>query len=75
MGELLARTRKPLLASSSLRPLHSRRGALKGRCARMAQLYVTSATVLSVADRRPVELTSTWQGNQKVVVEFLRHFG
>ena len=33
------------------------------------------ATVLSVADRRPVELTSTWQGNQKVVVEFLRHFG
>ena len=36
---------------------------------------LTGATVLSVADRRPVELTSTWQGNDRVVVEFLRHFG
>ena len=36
---------------------------------------LTGATVLSVADRRPVELTSTWQGTERVVVEFLRHFG
>ena len=36
---------------------------------------LTGATVLSVAARRPVELPSPWQGNERVVVEFLRHFG
>ena len=50
--------------------------AVLGTCqALTAYQRLTGATVLSVADRRPVELTSTWQGNQKVVVEFLRHFG
>ena len=50
--------------------------ATLGTCqALTAYQRLTGATVLSVADRRPVELTSTWQGNQKVVVEFLRHFG
>ena len=47
-----------------------------GTCqALTAYQRLTGATVLSVADRRPVELTSTWQGNERVVVEFLRHFG
>jgi hypothetical protein len=47
-----------------------------GACnALTAYQRLTGATVLSVADRRPVELTSTWQGNERVVVEFLRHFG
>ena len=50
--------------------------ATLGTChALTAYQRLTGATVLSVADRRPVELTSTWQDNQKVVVEFLRHFG
>ena len=50
--------------------------ATLGACqALTAYQRLTGATVLSVADRRPVELTSTWQGNEKVVVEFLRHFG
>ena len=50
--------------------------ATLGACqALTAYQRLTGATVLSVADRRPVELTSTWQGNERVVVEFLRHFG
>ena len=50
--------------------------ATLGTChALTAYQRLTGATVLSVAERRPVELTSTWQGNEKVVVEFLRHFG
>ena len=50
--------------------------ATLGTCqALTAYQRLTGATVLSVADRRPVELTSTWQGNERVVVEFLRHFG
>ena len=50
--------------------------AVLGTCqALTAYQRLTGATVLSVADRRPVELTSTWQGNERVVVEFLRHFG
>ena len=49
--------------------------ALGARNALTAYQRLTGATVLSVADRRPVELTSTWQGNERVVVEFLRHFG
>ena len=50
--------------------------ATLGTChALTAYQRLTGATVLSVAERRAVELTSTWQGNEKVVVEFLRHFG
>ena len=50
--------------------------ATLGTCqALTAYQRLTGATVLSVAERRPVELTSTWQGNERVVVEFLRHFG
>ena len=50
--------------------------ATLGTChALTAYQRLTGATVLSVAERRPVELTSTWQGSEKVVVEFLRHFG
>ena len=50
--------------------------ATLGTCqALTAYQRLAGATVLSVADRRPVELTSTWQGNERVVVEFLRHFG
>ena len=50
--------------------------ATLGTChALTAYQRLTGATVLSVADRRPLELTSTWQGNEKVVVEFLQHFG
>ena len=50
--------------------------ATLGTCqALTAYQRLTGATVLSVADRRPVELTSTWQGNERVVVEFLRPFG
>ena len=50
--------------------------AMLGTCqALTAYQRLRGATVLSVADRRPVELTSTWQGKDRVVVEFLRHFG
>ena len=50
--------------------------ATLGTChALTAYQRLTGATVLSVADRRPLELTSMWQGNERVVVEFLRHFG
>ena len=50
--------------------------ATLGTChALTAYQRLTGATVLSVAERRTVELTSTWQGNERVVVEFLRHFG
>ena len=46
-------------------------------CASALSAYdrLAGVRLTSVAQRAPVTLTEQWSGDERVVVEFLRHFG
>ena len=51
--------------------------ALVVGCASALSAYdrLAGVRLTSVAQRAPVTLTEQWSGDERVVVEFLRHFG